>query len=330
MCACPADITTRYKPVEKMDVKEASAKFWVEFQAELKALQDALEKAGSNAIELGNLKRSMLALEKRVMDASIFLPAYDQRQCNLQLQSLTEKLGAASKPRSKFSFGAGKTRTAGTASALSQKTSVPENNPAVLQTVEKLSARGTKIVGEKSQHIRRKASNLAEGEDFYFENLENCFIDLRSPVFIGAIHAINVKNCVILTGVITGSVLLDGLTNCIFASACRQVDIDPAETSNRWSNVEDFNWLKKQASPNWTAVGGQVALVTSGLDVGDAGLMKSAGDDEACSVPSSPEKLVVWLERSFLTPCPSDLGDSEKPYVADEIDGVGLKALSHL
>ncbi|KAJ3098008.1 hypothetical protein HDU97_004368 [Phlyctochytrium planicorne] len=290
------------------DVKAESAKFWADFQVASKALQAEFENAKDDANQLAAVKRQLLSLEKKVLDASIYLPAYDQRQCNLQIQDLSQKIGAAAKPKPKFSFGAGRTAKAGGKASVKS----PElDSSATAKAAEKetaVSAGGTRICGNRNAVVNVDQEGVQPGTEVYLEDLENCIVDLRKETAWGAIHAKNVTGCIILGGVVSGSVLLDGFKNTLLAVACRQIrmhnivqarvllqvvsspiiedctgmkfgpcppellskatsaqngqdsasellkkaSLDSSIGSNRWANVEDFNWLKKQASPNWS------------------------------------------------------------------------------
>ncbi|KAI8847538.1 hypothetical protein BC829DRAFT_418292 [Chytridium lagenaria] len=186
------------------DIKEASAKFWTEFQADFRVLKNDVSSASQDAATLANLRKGVMALEKRVMDASIFLPAYDQRQCNIQIQEISEKLNSMSKPRAKFSFGSGRTRAGGAVASIAQSikdvAAAKENAVTKSANVEEDASsilNGTRIVGVRSAYISRNGP-LTDGHDFHLHDIDDCVVDLRSETHISAIHARHIKNSIII------------------------------------------------------------------------------------------------------------------------------------
>ncbi|KAI7850253.1 tubulin binding cofactor C-domain-containing protein [Circinella umbellata] len=120
--------------------------------------------------------------------------------------------------------------------------------------------------------------------DVSLSNLTRCTIILKSGQ-ISALHIKNLSQCVVVCSTIRGSVLMYGFTRSVIAVGCHQFRMHDARTVhvllnvssrpiiedsndiyvgpyslllnipdnniNYYDQMEDFNWLKKQASPNW-------------------------------------------------------------------------------
>ncbi|RHZ52447.1 hypothetical protein Glove_461g73 [Diversispora epigaea] len=306
--------------------KEAYAyKFWQEFQEERTAIQKTLNelylkpKSTIPILCEGILKR-INELERKATDAIRFLPAYDQRQTNLQVRDLIEDLNvkrAELAPRNKFSFKSRKSTGIGKILADSNQESKESNNSdsdskSVIPPVKEISETKTSN-NEKLQTITindhqntyisinsylKFSSSENKVFDFQISNLDHCIVNLvNSNVTIGAIHIKGLKNTLIMSGPVGSSILIYDCERCFFLVGCHQFrmhtskqmtiylhvtshpiiedchDIEFApytltnselnqmfkmanldQTNNKYDKVEDFNWLRKQASPNWRVV----------------------------------------------------------------------------
>ncbi|KND01704.1 uncharacterized protein SPPG_03499 [Spizellomyces punctatus DAOM BR117] len=234
------------------DVKHASAIFCSEFKSECEGVQASLRDTSCDRHAL-LVKTSELG--KKLTEAAVYLPAYDQRQCSALLKDLQECLSSSNPPRAKFSFASRKSKAA-------KEEVTTKRSTATLETaVQDATATGGKgdIFGEaeltaipKSPQEGRKHSALppadpthsrtiadyvdryvnlpgaadAEGlatasKDYYLLNLDRCVISmLTTPV--AALHAKKLRNCLVIAGPIAGSVLLENCENCVFVLACRQ------------------------------------------------------------------------------------------------------------
>ncbi|KAI9262387.1 tubulin binding cofactor C-domain-containing protein [Phascolomyces articulosus] len=118
--------------------------------------------------------------------------------------------------------------------------------------------------------------------DVLLSNLTRCTIVLTSGQ-VSALHIKNLSQCVVICHSIRGSVLMYGFIRSVIAVGCHQFRMHDAKTvhvllnvssrpiiedssdicvgcyealnipnsTNYYDQMEDFNWLKKQASPNW-------------------------------------------------------------------------------
>lgn len=61
-----------------------------------------------------------------------------------------------------------------------------------------------------------------KGKDYYLLNLSGSVITLL-PSPVAALHAKHLRNCLIISGPIGGSAMIEDCENCVFVIACRQV-----------------------------------------------------------------------------------------------------------
>ncbi|KAI8948596.1 tubulin binding cofactor C-domain-containing protein [Xylaria longipes] len=102
-------------------------KFFRHFQAEITLIQDEIESlatlsaiGGERQAGIDKVLAGISRLSNEVMDATDFIPSYDQRAYSQAIKALTEKLNATTgklRPKSRFQF---KSRSTETAAALSQ------------------------------------------------------------------------------------------------------------------------------------------------------------------------------------------------------------------
>ncbi|KAJ3318149.1 hypothetical protein HDU76_000914 [Blyttiomyces sp. JEL0837] len=232
----------------QQDVKSASAAFWTEFQSNIKDIQSAIDAINptdpKRSILYTEVKKSLALLEKKVTDATIYLPGYDQRQCAVQLQQLNEKVSTLSKPTSKFSFGsrAGGLKSAATIAAdnkqkeqeqLQQQQKVTNTEPSSEKSATAFipPANATTFQNQSNTYITLSPSSTtteteSSSRDIYLLNLKSSLIDLtNSPNQrgrIGAIHVRNVSNCVIILGMVESSVMVDQCHGSVVVCGCRQ------------------------------------------------------------------------------------------------------------
>ncbi|KAI8883171.1 TBCC-domain-containing protein [Backusella circina FSU 941] len=227
-------------------------------------------------------------LEKKLTKATEFIPSYDERQYSLQLKELTSTLESKRTeltPKPKFSF---KSRNNNNNKKKATATVIPSQVTETNKEEEYIG--GATIVFKDRQNQVLKLSDYKREEsnksvDVLLSNLSHCVVLLEEKeVQVSALHIKNVDHCVILGGHIQGSVLMYGLGSSIMAIGCHQlrmhdahhVDIllhvtskpiiedsnhvcfgsysisEEVDAVNYYDQVEDFNWLKKQASPNWS------------------------------------------------------------------------------
>lgn len=268
---------------------EASNDFWLQFKAERQNIDNLLQQSQSIpttelTAHFDTILQKINILEKKLTEATQFIPSYDERQFSLQLKELGETLSATKSeltPKAKFSF---KSR---------KKKSTPTPAISSTPTPNKLPKEETDILGDATVLFKdqndtiltlkdnERAQTSGKSVDILLSNLKGCVIVLENnDIQISAIHIKNVDRCIIYCGSIDGSILMYGLTHSLLVAGCHQlrmhdahhVDmilhvtsrpiiedsnnirvgrLEGADTINYFDQIEDFNWLKKQASPNW-------------------------------------------------------------------------------
>ncbi|KAG2209486.1 hypothetical protein INT47_008330 [Mucor saturninus] len=267
---------------------EASNDFWLEFKNEKQVIQDQLENSRSLPksqlpTHFNGILQKINTLEKNVTKATEYIPSYDERQCSLQLKELVEKLEttkAELTPKAKFSFKSRKNKTVVAPVTPSVQLALPKEESEILSDATVLLRDKDNCVLTLKDSERKQQSQTSV--DILLSNIHHCVVILEQDnVQISAIHIKNVHHCIIYCGSIEGSVLMYGLTDSVLVVGCHQfrmhdahhVDIMLHVTSrpiiedsnniqvgrfhcnddvNYYDQLEDFNWLKKQASPNWT------------------------------------------------------------------------------
>ena len=140
-------------------------------------------------------------------------------------------------PKSKFSF---KSRKAAAISTKSASTTGTESSQA--QLPEKFSVKESalptissnfKIItlhDEQGKYFDIKSLVALDADnkivDFQLSNLTDCIVNLVSTdTVIGAIHIKNLKNTLIMSGPVGGSILSYGCERCVFLVGCHQVRV---------------------------------------------------------------------------------------------------------
>ncbi|KAI8636586.1 tubulin binding cofactor C-domain-containing protein [Parasitella parasitica] len=270
---------------------EASNDFWQEFKAEKRGMfterpnSNALPKT-ELPTHFNKVLQQINSLEKSLTKATEFIPSYDERQFSLQIKVLSETLEqikAELLPRAKFSFKSRKKKPVATDAA--SFSTIPQAPSAVAD--DNILSEATVLFKDKQGTVltlddESNATNDGKSIDILISNLKDCVVILdEDKIQISAVHIKNVEHCVIYCGKIEGSVLIYGLTNSALVAACHQFRMHEAHSvdlmlnvtsrpiiedsdniqvcewsmvstsTNYFDQIEDFNWLKKQASPNW-------------------------------------------------------------------------------
>ncbi|CAG8612206.1 1045_t:CDS:2 [Racocetra fulgida] len=118
---------------------------------------------------------------------------------------------------------------------------VVTSNNEIVPTITSLNQNFQTVTLDNKQNcyvsVKSYLTNLEKSEekvmDFQISNLDHCIVNLvSSNVVIGAMHIKGLRDTVILAG------------------PAAKLD----QKNNKYDKVEDFNWLKQQASPNWRTV----------------------------------------------------------------------------
>lgn len=156
------------------------------------------------------------------------------------------------------------------------------------------SATKTIITNHTNLHLKLPASAAHATSSGTVSNLQRCVIDLSTPTSsapFSALYLKNIKNSVIICGHTAGAVHITDVSNSVLVLSCRQfrmhgskkVDVylhsasrpiiedcegvrfapmpkvlatpAMAGVKNHWDQIDDFKWLKAEASPNFSLLG---------------------------------------------------------------------------
>jgi hypothetical protein len=152
----------------------------------------------------------------------------------------------------------------------------------------------TIITNHAHLHLKLPASAAHATSSGTISNLQRCVIDLSAPTTsapFSALYLKNIQNSVIICGHTAGAVHITDVSNSVLVLSCRQfrmhgskkVDVylhsasrpiiedcdgvrfapmpqvlaapAMAHVANHWDQIDDFKWLKAEASPNFSLLG---------------------------------------------------------------------------
>ncbi|ORX91874.1 TBCC-domain-containing protein [Basidiobolus meristosporus CBS 931.73] len=229
-----------------------------------------------------SILQTITNLEKQVNEALVYIPAYDERKYRQSLKELSATYTVKKSqltPKSKFSFKSRRGKP-----TEKPKASEDQAKPTQLAPANKAQANYT-FADQNGSYLNLDSSvNNADSQskDCLLHNLRNCIVNLVSETPLTALLIDTLENCVVLCGPLAGSLIAHRVKNCVLVIACHQfrlhestnLEIYLHATShpiiedstqlrfgrynldyvNMFSEVEDFNWLKKSESPNWTLI----------------------------------------------------------------------------
>jgi hypothetical protein len=142
------------------------------------------------------------------------------------------------------------------------------------------------FINRAGERLVRQASDGGDSavsssrKDFALAHLRDCDVFVAEE--FTALHVADIANCRVFVAPVDGSVYVEGCTNCVFAVASHQLRIhsatdtrflvrcrsnpiiehstglvfgpyccDSRDDDQSWQNVQDFNWIKPEQSPNW-------------------------------------------------------------------------------
>ena len=190
-------------------------------------------------------------------------------------EQMTDNTTVAEPPRSGDTQPFSSAQAARLRMSFSQSTSVSINNHA-------------------NQHIILPASAAHATSSGTLSNLQSCIVDMSSPTALGQPFATltlkNIDRSLIICGHVSGAAHLTNITNSIIVVASRQFRMHESKAcdiylhaagrpiiedcsgvqfaplpefylkdadrkvTNQWKEVDDFKWLRAEASPNWTVL----------------------------------------------------------------------------
>lgn len=239
--------------------------------------------------QLNNAQEGIGKLQTLLNDALSYLPAYDLRKSQDTVTTLTEKIARVQQdclPKKKFAFG--KKKKAALHTKAQEKASVKnETNKFAKYT-------GDVIYENKSSVTLDIPKSEIHKKDVLLKNLTDCTVNLHSVIgtlhctnctnctfSIGPITgSIFLENCSNSTYHVTcQQARIHATQNATFyfhvssrpiIEDCKGLRVGRREQfygdyekdfseaglgeTNKWSDVDDFNWLSKDHSPNWQLI----------------------------------------------------------------------------
>ncbi|KAL0566069.1 hypothetical protein V5O48_015945 [Marasmius crinis-equi] len=203
-------------------------------------------------------QQALVDLSKQLNEANEWLPAFDQRNCQTQLDTLRALVGDEAKEKPKFAF---KRKAKAAAST---------------KTLEPISA------AAKTTTTSATSTNTPNNA---IKDISRSIIDISSETPLSAIHIHSVNNSLIrLPDIQTGSAILHDIRNSVilFTGSCHQFRIHQAKSvfvvfggqppstpiiedsddvrfvfplgEEAGVEVKDFSHVKETPSPNWHVV----------------------------------------------------------------------------
>ncbi|KAI5118954.1 hypothetical protein M0805_006300 [Coniferiporia weirii] len=244
---------------------ETTQDFYPSFQAARGRLASRLDAVSGTADDalIKQLADDVRDIRKGLNDATPFLPTYDRRSCEEQLQELetrVEALRTSSAPKAKFSF---KKKTLGSGSTTSivpptapESTARPSEGQRQLAPAAASASTPGLTLGPTSYEYFTPASlsqpsQLPSGSasgtgvpctDLTISGLDHCVVDLISrksgagqygqnldsagiDMGLKAVHIHDVKDSLLLLGNVRGSVLVHNLERCTVVGTCHQLRV---------------------------------------------------------------------------------------------------------
>ncbi|CCM02004.1 uncharacterized protein FIBRA_04078 [Fibroporia radiculosa] len=227
-----------------------SQEFYAHFQAtrsDLLARLDVLSTGKNNSEVVEQLAVDVLKLRKGLTDATDFLPAYDQRQCDIRMKEIEEtlqKLRAASSGKPKFAF---KRKANKPTIPLSSETK-PTTEPVFQPHESDPSSGGLSLSNHSYQYLTLGSiPTSSASSDLTISELDHCIVNLllpdathasiSPPPKITALHVRNVRNSVLILPRIDGSALLHDLSRCVFVLGCHQYRMHASSDTDVYISV---------------------------------------------------------------------------------------------
>ncbi|KAL6751218.1 tubulin binding cofactor C-domain-containing protein [Haematococcus lacustris] len=212
---------------------------------------------GTEAVQaqLDSIALLLNSQDAAIASASYFLPAYDQKQCIVQVQDMRTRLEAARSllvPKRKFAFASKVARTAcpESSTAMTQEAAAPPAAALVNSTASQpvpavgrcdpserdlqLIAAGRGLLDLDSQDVVVREEELG-GQEYALINLARCRVFLVGH--LQSLRLLGLRDCVLVTGPVTGPAFLDSIQGCTLTLAAHQVRIHNAQDSTLYLRV---------------------------------------------------------------------------------------------
>ncbi|WVW80833.1 hypothetical protein I302_102822 [Kwoniella bestiolae CBS 10118] len=284
---------------------------------------------------LSELNARISALRGEVDQVSALIPVYDRVKYDKQLSELEQAVSSRKvrdKPKSKFSFKGGSGRsTPAPKPENGSTTSAPIHGSTVISTSSNIvgdssiptpaqassssssnNIANSHTISNLSHQLVRPPEDVRGTYTLSLSDLSDCIIDLRPPgdtstssgktesevqAKLTAIHGKTLRRCILISPVVKGSILLDGVEGCLLVLGSQQfrihtstdttillhvdslpviehcsnllfggypsnllentIDSIPIQRNTNYRKVQDFDWPLPSPSPNWSALSDQ-------------------------------------------------------------------------
>ncbi|KAH7520587.1 hypothetical protein FEM48_Zijuj08G0160900 [Ziziphus jujuba var. spinosa] len=194
------------------------------------------------------ISSSISNLEKLVAEKSYFLPSYEVRSSLKTISDLKQSLdilNAELIPRKKFSF---RNKAAKKEQVIDPKKDTVKEKEVEIRKPEK-----TAFAIPESPGFRNKTGELlvsqfkgSEIGEFTISDLDSCEVRLLGCVRALFIHRL--RKCRIYVGPVMGSILIDGVEECVFVMASHQIRIHNAKASDFYLRVRSRPIIEDSSS----------------------------------------------------------------------------------
>ena len=211
-----------------------------------------------------SLTISLQKLQKFTTDTAYFLPSYDLQKAQEVIAKLQKDIQEKRDnliPKKKFAFKSKKKM--GTDAPLVEKVKQESTKKEIKMEITECN------FSDISSQTLVKTAEETNDKDVALARLNNCVVKIfGSP---RAIHIDKLVNCKVLTGPVSGSIIMDNCQNCTFVMPCQQLRIHHTTESHFYIHVtskaiiEDCSTLAF-APFNWVYEGLGDSYTLSGLD----------------------------------------------------------------
>jgi len=258
-----------------------------------------------------HLDRIVMNLQKVqdfVTDAGLFLPPYDVKKSQNNLNSLNTRFQETQqevKPKKKFGFKSSKQKTASAAAASS--VTIPDiSSLSVVESSSGYSNTNTCSVSNLTDQTVILTREQVELRDVNLDNLTNCRVEVQgSP---STIHMSTLNKCTILCGPVATSVFVDICTSSTLSISCQQLRTHRTTSTDIYLHttakaiLEDCTGIRV-APYTWTYHGIEQDFVTASLDrkvnhwdqIGDFDWLAVDKPSPNWSVLPEEERRIDWV-----------------------------------
>ncbi|XP_065342703.1 tubulin-specific chaperone C [Cloeon dipterum] len=254
------------------------------------------------------ISNELQQLNRLLSDSSLFLPFYNIRKAQEQVQDLQQRsimLEEQLLPKQKFGFKSRKMKS------LLKNDIIPckiedlvDSVPKKLFSMELYKDNSCGFADKEDEELIMK-ENVLSGTDVVLTNLKRCRVKLMGAP--STLHMTNLTHCEILVGPVSTSVFLDKCVDCTMVFACQQVRIHNTMRCNLYVHVTSRAIIEEtkqvQFAPyNWHYPGLEEHFIKAGLDrdvnhwhaVDDFNWLALDVPSPNWSILEEPDRVVDW------------------------------------